>query len=343
MRRKKKKLIIIIASIIAGIAIVSFFDRGAARRKPIDVTGIVEADEINISPEVSGRIVRLAREGERVSRGQLVVSLEDAKSEAELARAKAALEARKDALAEGHARLDALTHRHQSADAEIAASKAERQRAKVTLTDSEKEAGRVKTLFERGYASERQADLTRTKAEEAKAAVDVFEAQVARSEARLKEIASEIKAQKKAISTLESQVKEAEAAVRLYQARLDDTKILSPADGLVVYSAFRVGETVTPNQVILTIINPLDRWARIDIDETFIGRIKIGDALQVRAGGVEEVFAGKLFEIGREAEFATQRDVTRGKQDIKTFRVKLRLEDPQETLKPGMTVIVRIP
>jgi HlyD family secretion protein len=55
------------------------------------------------------------------------------------------------------------------------------------------------------------------------------------------------------------------------------------------------------------------------------------------------VFKGKISEIGRYAEFATQRDVVRGREDIKTFRVKVRVEDPDGLLKPGMTVEVAIP
>jgi HlyD family secretion protein len=56
-----------------------------------------------------------------------------------------------------------------------------------------------------------------------------------------------------------------------------------------------------------------------------------------------KTFQGKITEIGRYAEFATQRDVIRGRQDIKTFRVKVRVDDPERLLKPGMTVEVEIP
>lgn len=53
-------------------------------------------------------------------------------------------------------------------------------------------------------------------------------------------------------------------------------------------------------------------------------------------------FQGRVSEIGRYAEFATQRDVVRGREDIKTFRVKVRVDDPGGFLKPGMTVEVMI-
>jgi HlyD family secretion protein len=64
----------------------------------------------------------------------------------------------------------------------------------------------------------------------------------------------------------------------------------------------------------------------------------------IRAEGIPgKVFKGKVSEIGRYAEFATQRDVTRGRQDIKTFRVKVKVTDTGGVLKPGMTVEVEIP
>jgi len=52
---------------------------------------------------------------------------------------------------------------------------------------------------------------------------------------------------------------------------------------------------------------------------------------------------GKVSEIGRYAEFATQRDVKHGTQDIKTFHVKMHFTDAERFLKPGMTVNVEIP
>ncbi|MDO8426936.1 MAG: hypothetical protein Q7T24_05425, partial [Deltaproteobacteria bacterium] len=62
----------------------------------------------------------------------------------------------------------------------------------------------------------------------------------------------------------------------------------------------------------------------------------------IAAGMPERVFAGRITEIGAVGAFATQRDVTRGRSDIKTFRVKAGVEKPEGLLKPGMTVKVRI-
>lgn len=54
-------------------------------------------------------------------------------------------------------------------------------------------------------------------------------------------------------------------------------------------------------------------------------------------------FGGRVVEINRYAQFATQTDVTRGRQDIKTFKVRIAVTDQSGYLKPGMTVGVDIP
>jgi hypothetical protein len=52
------------------------------------------------------------------------------------------------------------------------------------------------------------------------------------------------------------------------------------------------------------------------------------------------IFKGTVSEMGRYAEFATQKDVSKGRQDIKTFKIKITVPDSGGFLKPGMTVQV---
>jgi hypothetical protein len=50
--------------------------------------------------------------------------------------------------------------------------------------------------------------------------------------------------------------------------------------------------------------------------------------------------SGRVMAIGQEGQFATERDVRRGRQDIRTFYVKVRVLQASDTLKPGMTAQV---
>jgi hypothetical protein len=47
--------------------------------------------------------------------------------------------------------------------------------------------------------------------------------------------------------------------------------------------------------------------------------------------------------ISPEAEFATQRDVNRIKRDVRTFGFKVRVDNPDRKVHPGMTAYVFLP
>ena len=146
------------------------------------------------------------------------------------------------------------------------------------------------------------------------------------------------------LKSARANLKQAEASLSYNLAKLADTIITSPISGTVVFKALEKGETVSPGMTILTIVDMEDLYVRVDMDETLIDSIALNSEAIIRTEGTtERTFKGKVYEIGRYAEFATQRDVTRGRQDIKTFRVKIKLEDTGGVLKPGMTVEVEIP
>ena len=99
---------------------------------------------------------------------------------------------------------------------------------------------------------------------------------------------------------------------------------------------------VSPGQTIVTLINPDDLWVRGDVEETYIDSVRIGDQLTVRLPSGEER-QGTVFFRGVDANFATQRDVSRTKRDIKTFEIRLRVDNHDRRLAFGMTAYVLLP
>jgi HlyD family secretion protein len=124
--------------------------------------------------------------------------------------------------------------------------------------------------------------------------------------------------------------------------RLGYAELRAPIDGIVDVRAARIGEVVTPGQPVVTLINPDDLWVRANVEETYIDRVRVGDKLKVRlpSGDVRE---GTVFYRGVEAAFATQRDVSRTKRDIKTFEIRLRVDNSDRRLAVGMTAYVELP
>ncbi|MHB8384513.1 MAG: HlyD family secretion protein [Candidatus Binataceae bacterium] len=136
-------------------------------------------------------------------------------------------------------------------------------------------------------------------------------------------------------------VANARANVNFYQDQLRDTKILAPVDGVIVNKALEVGEWVTPGTPILTVDDLSTIWARVDVEETDLGSVYIGKPAQIRLPTVPPLtFTGRVIAIGQEGQFATEHDVRRGRQDIRTFYVKVRVLQGGGDLKPGMTAEV---
>ena len=138
-------------------------------------------------------------------------------------------------------------------------------------------------------------------------------------------------------------MRQTESDLEYQQAVYAETVIRSPIAGTVVYKALREGEAVSPGMTILTIVDLNHLTVRVDLDESRLGLIRIGSPALIRASGDSELRAeGVVSAINQYADFATQKDVKGGRQDIKTFRVTLDFADDSRGFHPGMTVDVQI-
>jgi HlyD family secretion protein len=99
---------------------------------------------------------------------------------------------------------------------------------------------------------------------------------------------------------------------------------------------------VAQGSPIVVIVDINDLWVRADVEETYIDSIKFGEKLSVKlpSGNIIE---GPVIFKGVENDFATQRDVSRTKRDIKTFAIKVAVPNPEGRLFTGMTATVLLP
>ena len=143
------------------------------------------------------------------------------------------------------------------------------------------------------------------------------------------------------VESVRKQIQAATAQKDKAKVYLGYTKIVAPTNGIVDTRAALPGEFVNPGQAIVTLINQDDLWVRADVEETYIDRIRLGDTLPVRlpSGAVLE---GTVFFRGVDADYATQRDVSRTKRDIKTFEIRLRCDNHDRRLAVGMTAYVTL-
>ena len=144
------------------------------------------------------------------------------------------------------------------------------------------------------------------------------------------------------VESVKKQIQSAAAQKQKAEVYLDYTKIFAPTNGIVDTRVALQGEVVNPGQAIVTLINQDDLWVRADVEETYIDSIHLGDKLRVTlpSGAKRE---GVVFYRSVDADYATQRDVSRTKRDIKTFEIRLRCDNSDRALAVGMTAYVAMP
>lgn len=266
----------------------------------IRTTGAIEATEVNLGSKITERIKEI-----RFEEGDYVKNGEIAIILDD--------EKRK-------AEYDGAQANLEIARANMLTIKADIEMARVKIEDAKRDLNRMSSLLEKSLVSQNDKDKAQTNYDLAVANLNKVQAQEILSNAS---------------------ISQAQAALNLAKANLDDTVIVSTISGIVTLKAFEPGEMVPAGAAVLTVVDIKNIWARVDVEETAIAKIKLGDAATVKVDALtEEEFKGRVAEINSEGEFATQRDVRRGRQDIKTFRVKVKIDEPKDMLKPGMTVTV---
>ena len=310
----------------------------------IEFTGIVEAKEVEVGSTISGRIEWLCcKEGDRVKKGDTVVRLGNKELEERIKEGRVLVREAESLIRRRRTEIERARAQIKTIETEIESTEAEIRRIGVLLENARKELDRAEALYREGFITERELDEKRTTYRAYTAQIESIRARKGTILARLEGSKIDVKTREALLNSAIVNKQKAEAHLRVLMAQLDDTVIRSPVDGTVVYQSHEEGEIVSPGQSIYTIHDLTDLWVTVDVEETLIGRIRIGmDADVVLPSMEDRVFRGRVKEIGRFGEFATQRDVKRGRSDIRTFRVKIGVERPEGFLKPGMTAIVRM-
>jgi HlyD family secretion protein len=342
---KRKRLLLVVA--VAAVALAVIF---GLRRPKLVLTGIVTTDATIVSSEIPGRLQQLSvAPGDVVKRDQLLGEIAPAESKAELAYSASLAQSAADLVAQAEADLRFQTEQNaqQIAQAEASLAAAE---SSVTQAVADEELARLafdraENLRQRSVNSAQELDQARAAYDSAKARVAALRQQVLAAQAAVglaRAGAAQVKVREAALAASRQQLAAAEAQRDKAGVRLGYTEIHAPVDGIVDVRAALAGEVVTAGQPIVTLIDPANLWVRADIEESYIDRIHLGDKFTVRLpSGAERT--GIVFFRGIDADYATQRDVSRTKRDIKTFEVRLRCDNRDGALAVGMTAYVVLP
>jgi HlyD family secretion protein len=338
----------ILLGIIFVIAAV-YYGLSTDHSKDLVLIGTVDANQVIVSAQVEGRIQKLlVDEGTPVKAGELITVLDASELQAQEAAAAANTASLQHKVAEMRDTEESTSGSTSSdvenARAKILSAKAQLLQAQAMLERTQSDSQRMIELAKAKVASDQDRVQAETNLQAAQATVQAQQELVKAAQADLNSAMARThqgNAARSTVAATQSDLLSAEEQKNQAEVRLNYTNIYAPVSGTVSVRAARQGEVVNIGAPIVTIVDLSDTWARAAIPETYADHIGYGDTLRVRLPG-GTVTSGKVFFKGVEGDFATQRDVSRMKRDIRTIVLKVRLDNPKGAFVPGMTAEVLV-
>jgi HlyD family secretion protein len=284
------------------------------------LSGNVELTAVELSFKSPGWVKeRPVDEGQAVKAGQVVARLDDVEIQREVARQEALVDA-------ARANLEELERG--SRPEEIRQGEAALASARADLEKQRAEFARQRELLSREVISQREFDA-------AKSAFEMAEAREGQARESLALLKKGPRSER--IEAGRAALVQAEASLAIARRQLENTVLLSPMDGTVLAKNTEAGEYVSPGTPIVTVGNLDEVWLRAYVEETDLGRVRLGQKARVTA----DTFPGKAYEgtvsfIASDAEFTPKSVQTRKERVKLVYRVKIDVANPSQELKPGM-------
>jgi HlyD family secretion protein len=298
---------------------------------PLPYSGFLDAPVAAVASQIAGRVdALLVREGDVVKKEQLLAQLDARERKATVGQAQANLDQAHEALKEAEANFRATVPTVRGAGADI-------EQAQASLDEAEINYNRTKRLVESGSEADANLVTMRARMLEARAHLESLTASRTATAGR-------VTAAEAAVADARAAIGTAEAALEVARVQLAEAQVLAPFDGMVVQRNVQPGEWVAPGTPVVTVEDLSQLWVRLDIDETKLQGLHVGQPADVRVVAEPgKVYPGHVIQIGAEGDFAVNRDVKRGRPDIRTFLVRVAVDERTPSLRPGMTAEVTIP
>lgn len=317
---------------------------------------MVAGNLINVSSRVPGHLAKLlVDEGQKVKAGQIIAVLDDGDSKAQLAHAEAALAVARTGLQTSETGVSLQTTQTSAqigqAESAVNAAKASLATANANAAKARADLKRIERLFGAGGTSQQALESARTTMTAAESSVTAAASQLRSAEEglRLAQAGSQqVVIKKGGVATVEAQINQAQAAVNIAKLQLEHATITSPVDGVVARRMANVGEQVSTGQGVYSISELGNLWVSAYVEETHIRRVKPDAAVDVRIDAYpNKVYRGKVSEIGAvtgsQFSLLPQNNAAGNfTKVVQRLPVRIRVEDPQQELKPGMSAVIDI-
>ncbi len=310
--------------------------------------GTVESQSsVAVSPETEGKILYLVPEGKTVSKGDLVIQLD----EQPLKEA-----ANKETLAYGNARAN-LEKARLAFEILGESNKTELEQQTADLDFNKAELERARTQLEKKKRLAADKLIPQTEVDLADIEVRSKELTVTKGEASLslkqKEIQNKEQQEKTNLQNVEFAMIMARQQADEAKRKLAQARVLSPGNGLVVLTKMwmgdgvrkpKEGDVVGPRRPLLQIPDLANMQVTVNVDEADIARVRVGQKVRLTVDALPGAkFSGSVTDISTLATEVNPWESSSGTPGRKNFEVTVKVvtKGPSK-LRPGMTANAEI-
>lgn len=297
-----------------------------------EATGNLASDaQTDVAPVVGGKVVEVNFDvGSYVTKGSVLVRMDDRDARIRLEQAQAQVEQQKKAVGTAIAALRQAQIRLGVKDGEVfdIETFSQVKSTKANLVLAEKELARAEKLYASGDVSRSILDQRRSQRDALLGQLDEARSNAAVAVKAINSAEAQVAAAKSAVTTSETQIDQARKAI-------SDMVILAPISGYVSERVADLGEFLTPNAPntkVATIVRTSSLRLRIDVPEASIGKVAVGQGISMQTSAYpERTFAGTVVRI-----------LPNVNTTARTLIVEAEVPNGDGLLKPGQFATVRV-
>ena len=329
MTKQQKKWLIRIAGLLflGALGVFSWqkFVVDDRNKGLVSGNGRIEAVEVDVATKTAGRLKDiLVREGDLVSAGQVVATMDTEVLEAQKRQAEAQLKQAASAVETARSQLS-------QRESEKAAAQAVVEQREAELGVARKRATRSSTLSYKGASSQQEADDDNARVQSAGAAVSAARAQLAAAEAAIATARS-------GIAGAQSAVEAARATVERIQADIKDSALKSPREGRVQYRVAQPGEVLGAGGRVLNLVDLSDVYMTFFLPTAAAGRVAIGTEVRlVLDAAPQYVIPANVSFVANVAQFTPKTVETASEREKLMFRIRAQI--PVDLLRKHITYV----
>ncbi|MGI6549092.1 MAG: HlyD family secretion protein [Syntrophomonadales bacterium] len=323
---KAKRALILAVVLCLGIgsyyAYQTYFSQ---KTQDIQASGTIEATIVDLNAPVAGVIKSIAaQEGYELQEGQVA---------AEISRSDLLAQRERDAMALMKAEAQLADLRSGFREQEISEAEANLAVAQATAQKSADDLKNREVLFAEGGISQEELERYRLAAE-------IDQNKLKAAEAKLSMLQSGNRPE--VIAAAQAEVERSRAVLKATEAMISDLQIRCPMTGTVVQKNYEPGEYVMPGASVLTVADLQNLWIKVYIPTDDLPAVKLNQKVKFTVSGDSRTFTGTVSEIASKGEFTPKTIQTKKERTNVVFGVKIRVDDADGMLKPGMPADVTI-